>query len=75
MHISIILSWVIRNFKSHNLYGSATWPPTKELDTPDLNNWRKSFTVSIIKGNSIFGWLIYIIFSKIPFKLLRNKKN
>ena len=70
----IIISWVLRNFALHNLYASAVWPPTKEIDTPDLNNWRKNFAVSIIKGNSIVGWFIYIIFSKIPIKLLLSKK-
>lgn len=69
----IVLSWVIRNFALHNLYSTAIWPPTKEPDVPDLKNWRKNFMVTIIKGNSRFGWLLYVIFRKIPFKVLLNK--
>jgi hypothetical protein len=69
----IILTWVLRNFVLHNFYSKAVWPPVKELDVPDLNNWRKYFTSTIIKGNSKFGWLIYIILRNIPFKSLLRK--
>lgn len=69
----LILIWVIRNFALHNFYSTAIWPPTREPDVPDLRNWRKNFTSTIIKGNSRFGWWLYVIFRKIPFKFILNK--
>lgn len=71
----LTLNWVIKNFALHNFYSTAIWPPTKEPDVPDLNNWRKNFTSTIIKGNSRLCWLLYVVFSKIPFKfILKNNQ-
>ena len=69
----VAILWVFRNLKFHNLYSKAIWPPSNEPDSPESINWRKNYVETLIKGNSIFSWLIYIIFSRIPIEFLINK--
>ena len=69
----IIIRWVISNIHLHNFFASVSWPPMNEQDAPETTNWRKNYVSSIIKGNSILCWMIYVILSKVPLKSIINK--